>query len=192
PRGGPSRVPAGAPGGVAAPASSTPPSAPSSSPAAASSADVPAIANETWSAGNRAFWLANRRGAAFQLPAENKVHTFFGPTQPILVIRCMSRTLEAFVYMKSPSRIEGASAEGKTVTVAIDGGPAQTERWSASDDRVALFAPDGDAFARRLLHAETLRFGYTPANASDVVAEFHVAGLGKVLGPAARECGWKK
>jgi hypothetical protein len=183
-RGGPSPALAAA---TAAPTSSTPSSAPSS---AAPSAEAPATANETWSADNRAFWLVNRRGAAFQLPAENKVHTFFGPTQPILVIRCVSRTMEAFVYMKSPSRIEGG-AEGKTVTVGIDGEPAQTERWADSDDRVALFAPDGAAFARRLLHAETLRFGYTPANASDVVAEFHVAGLGKVLQPAARECGWK-
>lgn len=186
-RGGPSPALAAAITGVAAPASSTPSSSASAS---SSVADVPATANETWSADNRAFWLANRRGAAFQLPAENKVHTFFGPTQPILVIRCMSRTLDAFVYMKSPSRIE-AGAEGKTVTIAIDGDAAQTERWSDSDDRVALFAPDGAAFARRLLHAETLRFGYTPANAGDVVAQFHVAGLGKFLEPAARECGLK-
>ena len=188
-RGGPSPTLAAATATVA-PASSPPSSAPSSPSAGTAAADVPATANETWTADNRAFWLPNRRGAAFQLPAENKVHTFFGPTQPILVIRCVSRTMEAFVYMKSPSRIEGT--EGKTVMVGIDREPSQTEHWSDSDDRVALFAPDGAAFARRLLHAETLHFGYTPANAGDVVAEFHVAGLDKIIAPAARECGWKK
>ncbi len=148
-------------------------------------------ATETWSADNRALWLGNGRGAAFQLLSENKVRTWFGPTQPILVVRCASRKMDAFVYMRSPSRIE-PHAEGKTVTVAIDDEPAKTEQWSDSDDRVSLFAPDGAEFARRLLHAQTLRFGYSPHNADDVVAQFHVAGLGKVLEPAARECGWKK
>jgi hypothetical protein len=152
---------------------------------------LPPTANETWSADNKGFWLGYRRGAAFQLLSENTVHTFFGPTQPLLVVRCVARTMDAFVYMKSPSRIEPGS-EGKTVTVGIDDEPTQTEQWTDSDDRVALFAPDGNAFARRLLHAQTLRFGYTPANASDVVAQFHVAGLAKLIEPAARECGWKK
>jgi hypothetical protein len=185
-RGGPSPALAAA----TAPTAATPSSS-AASITAASAAAVPAIANEAWSTGNRAFWLASRRGAAFQLPAENTVHTFFGPTQPILVVRCVSRAIDAFVYMKSPSRIE-PDAEGKTVTVGIDDQPAQTEHWSDSDDRVALFAPDGAAFVRRLLHAETLRFGYTPANAADVVAEFHVAGLARMLEPAAAQCGWKK
>jgi hypothetical protein len=164
-------------------------SAPSAAPSPV--AVLPTTANETWSGENRSFWLGYRRGAAFQLLAENTVHTFFGPTQPLLVVRCVSRTTEAFVYMKSPSRIEPGS-EGKTVTVGIDDEPARTEQWTDSDDRVALFAPDGGALARRLLHAQTLRFGYTPANAADVVAQFHVAGLAKLLEPAARDCGWKK
>jgi hypothetical protein len=181
-RGGPSSSLAAATAAVTSPRpASAPPKA----------AVLPATANETWSAENRSFWLGYRRGAAFQLLAENAVHTFFGPTQPILVVRCVGRTADAFVYMKSPSRIEPGS-EGKTVTVGIDDEPARTEQWTDSDDRVALFAPDGDAFARRLLHAQTLRFGYTPANASDVVAQFHVAGLGNLLEPAARDCGWKK
>ena len=181
-RGGPSPALAAATAAVTTPRpASAPPKA----------AVLPATANETWSSENRSFWLGYRRGAAFQLLAENTVHTFFGPTQPLLVVRCVSRTMDAFVYMKSPSRIEPGS-EGKTVTVGIDDEPARTEQWTDSDDRVALFAPDGDAFAKRLLHAQTLRFGYTPANANDVVAQFHVAGLAKLLEPAARDCGWKK
>jgi hypothetical protein len=148
-------------------------------------------ATQTWSGEHRAFWLGNRRGAAFELPAENKVHTWFGPTQPVLVVRCVSRTIEALVYTRSATRLEPGS-EGKTVTVSFDEEPAQTEHWADSDDRVALFAPDGAAFARRVLNAKTLRFGYSPHNADDVVAQFHVGGLSQVIQPAARECGWKK
>lgn len=159
------------------------------SPAAAGAA--PEISEtQTWSADNRRFWLADRRGAAFQLLAENKVHTWFGPTQPVLVVRCASHGIEAFVYTRSATRIE--PQEGKTVTVAIDGETPRTERWTDSEDKVALFAPDGAAFVRALVRAKTLRFGYSPHNADDVVAQFHVAGLGRVMEPAARDCGWKK
>jgi hypothetical protein len=146
---------------------------------------------QRWSAEHRAFWLGNRRGAAFELLAENTVHTWFGPTQPVFVVRCASRTMEAFVYTRSATRIE-PNSDGKTVTVSIDGKPAQTEHWSDSDDKVALFAPDGAAFARRLLNANTLRFGYSPHNADDVVVQFHVTGLAELIRPVALECGWKK
>jgi hypothetical protein len=146
---------------------------------------------ETWNAGNRVLWLGNQRGAAFELLSENKVTTWFGLTQPKLVVRCMSRTTEVLVYTQSPTKIE-PNVEGKTVTVGIDGEPAKTERWADSDDRRALFTLDGAAFARRLLHAQTLRFGYSPANADDVVAQFHVTGLAELLKPVARDCGWKE
>jgi hypothetical protein len=148
-------------------------------------------AKETWNAGNRVQWLGNQRGAAFELLSENTVSTWFGPTQPKLVVRCASRTTEVLVYTQSPTKIE-PNVEGKTVTVSIDGEPAKNERWADSDDRRGLFTLDGAAFARRLLHAQTLRFGYSPANAADVVAQFHVAGLAELLKPVARDCGWKE
>jgi hypothetical protein len=148
-----------------------------------SSAVLPATsAIQTWNAGNRAFWLGNQRGAAFELLAENKVQTWFGPTQPALVMRCTSGMTEVFVYTRSATRIE-PRAEGKAVTVSVDGEPARTKRWSDSDDRVALFAPDGAAFAQRLLNARTLRFGYSPHNCAGVVAQFHVAGLAELVKP---------
>jgi len=146
---------------------------------------------QKWSGENRKFWLGNGRGAAFELLAENSVQTWFGPVQPALVVRCASRTTETFVYARSPMKIE-PNVDGKTVTVSVDDEPARTERWSNSEDRLALFAPDGAAFAERLMHARTLRFGYSPHNSSDVVAQFSVAGLAEVMEPVARECGWKK
>lgn len=167
--------------------------APEAASAKPSTASAPAVmsAEQTWNANNRAFWLGKSRGAAFELLAENKVKTWFGPTQPMLVVRCESRSLEVFVYTRTATRIE-PNVNGKTVTVSVDDEPARTERWSDSDDRVALFPPDGDAFARRLLTANTLRFGYTPHNAENVVAQFHVSGLGPLIEPVARECGWAR
>ena len=146
---------------------------------------------ETWNADNRVLWLGKQRGAAFELLSENTVTTWFGPTQPKLVVRCASRTTEVLVYTQSPTKIE-PHVDGKTVRVSIDDEPAKTERWADSDDRRALFVLDGAAFTQRLLHAQTLRFGYSPANADDVVAQFHVTGLAELLKPFAKDCGWKE
>lgn len=159
---------------------------------AAAPAPVAPAATQTWSTDNQMHWLgANRRGAAFELPAENIVKTWFGPIRPTLVVRCIGRTTQAFVYTGSPLRIE-PNAEGKTVSVSMDGQPATTERWPDSDDHDALFAPDGAAFAQHLLQIQTLRVGYSPHNASDVVAEFRVSGLDALIGSHPKECGWAK
>jgi hypothetical protein len=147
---------------------------------------------QKWSTDNRAYWLGHQRhGAAFELPSNNLVQTWFGPVRPTLVVRCMSRTTQAFVYTGSPMKIE-PHAEGKTVTVSVDDEPVRTERWPDSDNHDALFAPDGALFAQRLLHAQTLRFGYSPHNANDVVAQFHVSGLSELIDPVMKECGWTK
>ena len=42
------------------------------------------------------------------------------------------------------------------------------------------------------MHAQTLRFGYTPHNAEPVEARFEVRGLAELIGPVAKDCGWKK
>jgi hypothetical protein len=177
------RVPSGTVS--AAPASvSPPPVGPSPTPASAPAA------TQSWSTGNKARWLGDERGAAWELPAENVVQTWFGPSRPVLVVRCMSRTMDTIVYTGSPMMIE-PHLDGKTVTVTVDNEAASTERWRDADDRVALFAPDGAAFAQRLLHATTLQFSYTPHNFSPVVARFHVTGLASLIEHSAKACGWK-
>ena len=170
----------------AAPASASP------SPVRKSPTAAPAPApTQSWSTGNKARWLGDERGAAWELPAENVVQTWFGPSRPVLVVRCMSRTTDTIVYTGSPMMIE-PHMDGKTVTVTVDNEEASTERWRDADDRVALFAPDGTAFAQRLLHATTLQFSYTPHNFSPVVARFHVAGLASLIERSAKACGWKE
>ena len=170
----------------AAPASVSPPPVRSS----ITSASAPA-ATQSWSTGNKARWLGDERGAAWELAADNVVQTWFGPSHPLLVIRCTSRTTDAIVYTGSPMMIE-PRVEGKTVRVTVDNEETSTERWMDADHRDALFAPDGAAFAQRILHATTLQFSYTPHNFSPVVAQFHVTGLAPLIQHSARECGWKE
>jgi hypothetical protein len=147
---------------------------------------------QAWSTENQGAWLDDRRrGAAFELLSENNVRTAFGPTRPSLVVRCTAKRIEAFVVTGTPMKID-PRVEGKTVTISMDGEPFRTEHWTDSDSHTAVFAPDSDAFTQRLRTARTLRFGYTPHNSSDVVAEFHVEGIDALLGAAAKHCGPSK
>ena len=41
-----------------------------------------------------------------------------------------------------------------------------------------------------MTRARTLRIGYTPHNVDPVVAVFHVNGLGPLIAPSAKHCGW--
>jgi hypothetical protein len=162
----------------------------SSAPAAVAAPEAAATISK-WHAAN-AEWLFNaRRGAAFELKAENSVALWRGSAQPILVVRCEAGKVQAFVFTASAIQME-AQDENHTVRVSFDGEPESTERWADSDEHDALFAPDGAAFAHRLSTARTLRVSYTPHNSSRATADFQVAGLADAIGPAAKQCGWKK
>jgi hypothetical protein len=156
-------------------------------------ASPPALApTQTWSIARRAYWTANQRHSdAFELPAENTVAIWLNYVRPLLVVRCMNKRTEAFIYTGSALKIE-PNTEDHTVSFHFDGDAGQSERWPDSAEHDALFAPDGSAFAHRLLAAKTLRFGYTPHNAEPVEAQFHVDGLAELLAPAAKDCGWDK
>jgi hypothetical protein len=151
---------------------------------------TPGVVVSKWKQADRD-WLWNvRKGAAFELRAENRVAIWQGITQPSLVIRCDAGRIQTFVFTASALQIEPED-DNHTVRITFDEEPQIEERWADSSDHDALFAPDGPAFARRLMQARTLKFGYTPHNAARAVAEFHVAGLEAIIAPAAKQCHWK-
>jgi hypothetical protein len=159
---------------------------------AAAAASPSASFTHTWSGANSAYWVGNRRkSAAFELPAENTVQVWTRSVRPTLVVRCMGQTTQVFVVTESPMKIE-PQTDDHTVTYSFDGQPGVSERWPDSDEHDALFAPDGEAFAKRLLQARSFRFGFTPHNTPSVTTDFNVAGLAPLLEPASKECGWKK
>ena len=96
------------------------------------------------------------------------------------------------MWNRTPKAIDGAQT---------DKSPADAARnaevvWMCVSDTAAveriLFAPDGVAFAQRVMTAKSLRFGYTPHNAEPVEAQFQVDGLAELIAPAAKDCGWQK
>ena len=161
-------------------------------PVAAAAAPAPAVDGVKWSGGNVVHWTGRaRNSAAFELHAENTVAIWMRQVRPLLVVRCLANTTEAFVITDSALKIE-ADTDDHTVAFRLDDQPETKERWHDAADHNAVFAPDGAAFAQRLTHARTLRFGYTPHNAEPVVAVFHVNGLGPLIEPSAKACGWTK
>ena len=162
-------------------------------PATAAPAAKPAVSFKgKWNSENSAYWVGRqRKSIAFELPAENKVGVWMRSVHPRLIVRCMATRTEVFVLTESAAKIE-IGTEDHTVRVGLDDEPDAFQRWPDSAEHDALFAPDGAAFAQRLTTAERMRFTFTPHNASPVLIHFNVGGLGPLLDPVAKECGWKK
>ncbi len=142
-----------------------------------------------WTA-NNARWVGNaRKSVAFELPAHNKVTVWMRDVRPLLVVRCIPGGTDVFVFTDSAAMIE-PQTEDHTVRFAFDDEQEVRELWPDSAEHDALFAPDGAAFARRLMDVSTFRFGFTPHNAAPVTAHFQVSGLRDRLAPVAKACGW--
>ena len=152
-------------------------------------ASASAVKPRPWSAARRELWLGERRkGVAFDVDANEPVSAWMKMVRPILVVRCMAGTTEAFVVTDTAAQIESRT-EAHTVRLRFDGQAPSSERWPDSEEHDALFAPDGGALAARLADAEVFEFGFTPHNAPPVVARFSVAGLKPLLEPAGKHCG---
>ncbi len=142
-----------------------------------------------WSSTHQARWISNhRKSAAFELEASQTVAVWTKQVRPTLVVRCMDKRTDVFVYTESAARIEEQD-DDHTVRVAFDDEAGTHERWPDSVEHDALFAPDGQAMARRLLAARQMRFTFSPHNAAPVTATFEVAGLSEHLTPVAKRCG---
>jgi hypothetical protein len=141
---------------------------------------------------NRAQWTGNdRKSLAFELPSRTETPVWMRNVRPLLVVRCLARRMDVFVFTDSAAAMEKQDTD-HAVRIAFDGGSERTERWPDSEGHDALFAPDARAFADRLIRARTMRFGYTPHNAAPVFAEFDLAGLAERMSPTASECGGRK
>jgi hypothetical protein len=158
-------------------------------PAAKATPAIPGAAMPAWSTRNQSRWVSNRRkSAAFELEANQPVSVWMKQVRPTLVVRCMDRRTDVFIYTDSAARIEEQD-ENHTVRVAFDGDEGAHERWPDSVEHDALFAPDGKAMAGRIQASRQMRFTFSPHNAAPVTATFEVSGLRELLAPIAKRCG---
>jgi hypothetical protein len=173
-------VRAGDPGGAANSASTS----------SAATAVVTAPAHQ-WSREDEYRWIANhKRSVAYTLDANQQVRVWTTHVRPSLVMRCLNKKTEVFVYTESPSKME--STDGlHSVRLTFDDAAESDERWPDSAEHDALFAPDGTALARRISTAHHLRFGFSPHNADPVQVDFDLGDAGPAVAQVAKTCGWK-
>lgn len=144
----------------------------------------------TWLGSRKASWTRDgSKTIGFELQSSNEVPIWMTRTRPFLVVRCLSHTTEVFVVTGAAS-IEPQSGV-HTVRLQIDDEEAVLQQWVDSESRQELFAPNSIALTKRLAQAQRVRFGFTPYNATPVVADFVVEGFDKLAGLVADTCGWK-
>ena len=142
----------------------------------------------TWIGRRRPTWARDgSKTISFELQADNEVRVWMQRAVPVLVARCLSHRTEVFVVTGSTS-IE-SNSDRHTVRLQFDKDPEQVQQWLGSESSQELFAPDGVALSQRLARATRLRFGFTPYNASPVVADFYVAGFHELAKLVATTCG---
>ena len=159
------------------------------SPAPGATAAVTAATHQ-WSRDDEYRWIANhKRSVAYQLEADQQVRVWTTHVRPSLVVRCLNRKTEVFVYTETPSKLE--STDGlHSVRLTFDDAAGSEERWPDSAEHDALFAPDGTALARRISSAHHLRFGFSPHNADPVQVDFELGDAATVMSHVAKTCGW--
>ena len=139
----------------------------------------------TSTAGSRITSVASRT----KLEADQQVKVWTTHVRPSLVVRCLNRKTEVFVYTETPSKLE--STDGlHSVRLTFDDAAGSEERWPDSAEHDALFAPDGTALARRISSAHHLRFGFSPHNAEPVQVDFELGDAATVMSHVAKTCGW--
>jgi hypothetical protein len=152
-------------------------------------AAVTAVTHQ-WSREDEYRWIANhKRSVAYELEADQQVRVWTTHVRPSLVVRCLNRKTEVFVYTETPSKLE--STDGlHSVRLTFDDAAGSEERWPDSAEHDALFAPDGTALARRISSAHHLRFGFSPHNADPVQVDFELGDAAAVMSHVAKTCGW--
>jgi hypothetical protein len=145
----------------------------------------------TWVGARQATWSNDgSKTISFELQATNDVTVWMARVRPLLIVRCLYRTTEVFVAIRSAASIEGQSGQ-HTVRLHIDDDPEMVQQWSDSVTGQELFAPNSVELVRRLASAERLRFSFTPYNANPATAEFAIQGFDKLAGLVGNTCGWK-
>ena len=110
--------------GPSAAVAAAPVDAPARTPVSAPGAPPASVVHQKWNSENRADWVGNQRNAAaFELPAENTVPIWMNHVRPLLVVRCVAKSIQVFVWTGSALKME-AQSEDHTVTFRFDDEPA--------------------------------------------------------------------
>lgn len=110
---------------------------------------------------------------------------------PRLMIACEEKKTIAYVDTREVVHWEIDGPNDQAVRIRFDDGPAESERWTHSTDKEALFSPRPESIARRVAKSGRFRLEFTPLKQAPSVIEFQTAGFDRAIGEIAKSCGWK-
>lgn len=153
---------------------------------------TPAAPTDKWQRSEERSPMDDSKTVAFNLEATAPIKGWLARATPSLVLRCKEKKTNAYVVTGMPASVESGGEMGQhTVTIRFDDKPAQSQSWSQSTDDKALFAPQATGFIRQVAAAKRLRIGFTPFNASPVIAEFDITGFAEHMKELSETCKWK-
>lgn len=157
--------------------------------AAAASPAASASAADKWEQNVDVSKIDDSTVVNLSLPANNEIKAWLTSALPSLHIRCKENATELFIVTHTSADVEGMYDE-HTVEIRLDKGQMFKQRWSASTDNNALFAPNAIALSQKIAAAHKMVVRFTPFNANPQVMEFDVAGLDGHLALVAETCKW--
>src|SRR5262249_29583602 len=134
--------------------------------------------------------MDDSKTVVFRLDAEESVKGWLESHVPTLILRCKEKSTDAYMVTGMAASVE-SGGDAHTVQVRFDDKPVDEQRWHDSTDDKALFAPNPVSFIKKVSTAKRLRIGFTPFNASPVIAEFDVTGFGSHMSELSETCHWK-
>ena len=103
--------------------------------------------------------------------ADEELNTRFSRVRPRVIFTCQKNNLDAYIYVGSAVALDYQS-HSTSVRLRFDNDPPTRDKWSVSDDRDALFAPNAKLFLRSFLNAESLQFEWPQLGGAPTVAKF--------------------
>ena len=131
----------------------------------------------TWKLEESASQMDGSNTVTLSLTAAEDIQGWLSKSRPVLFIRCKENKTELYVRTEQQAQPGSGSFNEYSVRIRLDEAKPATERWTGSTDGNALFAPNASKVAERLLKAKTMRFEFTPFNASPATSTFNVEGL---------------
>lgn len=175
---------------------STSQSTPTATPRAVGSSPTPVeppkpVPGGKWRTSTDRSQMDDSTGATLSLSAENEIEGWLKKQVPTLIVRCREKSTDVYIVTGMAPAVESGDHDRASVRIRFDDANATVQQWNKSTDSEALFSRNAIPTARALAKAETLRFQFTPFNASPVIATFDVEGLAHHLPEVASKCGWK-
>ncbi len=122
------------------------------------------------------------------LVAENSIQAWLSTPTPNLIVRCQEKKLAIYVDVRTQINVEYGLNDAATVRVRFDNSPSTDLIADESTDGEGLFFRSPYDILWLIGNSSRMVFGFTPFNASPVVATFDLRGFTNIMKPLNQSC----